>query len=451
VTWQDQLRKLDQELAAGQISADDYRRRRDELLAQAQRDQEQTQQEQPSTGSAEGQPQGQQGPFPPPFKWEASTPDTTQVMQPVRGEGPESSADATQVVRGEGGSAESTQRVDPTSGPTQRVDPSSGPTQRVDPSSGPTQVVNPAGQDPERTQVVRGPGTGPFPQQQYPQQQYSGQQGYPGGPQFPGQQQGYPGQPMSQQPGGWPRQQEDAAPPWASSDFALDGGSSWVKQGPEVFDDDDGGKAGKILGVVAAVVLLLVVAFGAYWLWGRGPSGGAQAASTAPAAPTTSKPKEPTDIADVAGTKEDHSDIRTFADIQAKIPYLTADEQQLYQSAGARQAQFLVSRLRDGATIIILTVQAGDRQSAQTTAQNLGQLQVTYGMQPVSGAPAGVIATQVTGNGQNPAKLRAHYAYQGVIVRVEAAGGASGPAMDALTKDFNEALGKQLKIAPANQ
>jgi hypothetical protein len=430
VTWQDQLRELDQELAAGQISADEYRRRRDELLAKAQHEQDQAQREPAPAESGEGQPQGQQGPFPPPFKWEASTPDTTQVMQPVQnqGQGQDPSADTTQVVRGE-------------------------PSQRVEPTSGPTQVVNPGGQqDPERTQVVRGPGTGPFPQQQFPPQQFPGQPGFPGGPQFPGQQQGYPGQPMPQQ-GGWPQQQqqEDVAPPWASSDFPpLDGGGNWVKQGPEVFDDGGGSKTGKIVGVAAAVVLLLGVAFGAYWVWGRGPSGGAQAASSAPAPTTTSKPKEPTDIADVGGTKDDHSDIRTFADIQAKIPYLTADEQQLYTVAGASKVQLLVTHLKDGSSVVILTAQASDKQAAQTAAQSLGQLQVTYGMQQVSGMPDGVVTTQVAGNGQPP-KLRAHYASQGVIIRVEVtATNASGPGLDTVTKDFKDVLNKQLQLSPAN-
>ncbi|GDY31155.1 SHOCT domain-containing protein [Gandjariella thermophila] len=439
MTWQDQLRQLDQELAAGKISADDYRRRRDELLAEAQREQDQAQ---PPAESGEGRPQGQQGPFPPPFKWEASTPETTQVMQPVQDQGEDGSADATQVVRDEGGPADTTQRVDP----------SAGPTQRVDPSSGPTQVVNPgAPQDPERTQVVRGPGTGPFPQQQFPQ--FPGQPGVQGGPQFSGQQQGYPGQQMPRQQGGWPqRGQEDVAPPWASSDFPpLDSGESWVKQGPEVFDDGGGRNVGKIVGVAAAVVLLLAVAFGAYWIWGRGSTGGAQAASSAPApATTTTKPKDPTDIADLGGSKEDYSAIKTFADIQSRVPYLTSDEQQLYQSAGAGKAQFAVSRLKDGATVIVLTVQAGDKQSAQTAAQSLGQLQTTYGMQPVPNAPTGVVATQIAASGQNPAKLRAHYASQGVIIRVEVAGGGNGPGMDTLTKDFEDALGKQLRLSPAN-
>ena len=99
MTWQDELQKLDNELASGRISADDYRRRRDEVLS----------------GSAGGGPaqNPQSGPFAPPFKWEAqppSTSDRTQVVN-VQGQPPQQNPqaqtqninpDATQVVAGGG-------------------------------------------------------------------------------------------------------------------------------------------------------------------------------------------------------------------------------------------------------------------------------------------------------------------------------------------------------------
>ncbi|WP_089948224.1 hypothetical protein [Lentzea xinjiangensis] len=114
MTWQDELQKLDNELASGRISADDYRRRRDEVLS----------------GSAGGGPaqSPQSGPFAPPFKWEAQPPNTsdrTQVVnvqgappqppqpQPQQPQNP--NADATQVVPGgqRGGDADRTQFVAP--------------------------------------------------------------------------------------------------------------------------------------------------------------------------------------------------------------------------------------------------------------------------------------------------------------------------------------------------
>lgn len=114
MTWQDELQKLDNELASGRISADDYRRRRDEVLS----------------GSAGGGPaqNPQSGPFAPPFKWEAQPPSTQQPgtsdrTQVVNVQGPQPNQqtqnpnpDATQVVPGGqrgGGDADRTQFVAP--------------------------------------------------------------------------------------------------------------------------------------------------------------------------------------------------------------------------------------------------------------------------------------------------------------------------------------------------
>ena len=109
--WEQRLRELDGEVAAGRITAEEFRRRRGELLA--------------------GAGQGAQGndPFPPPFRWATRPADATQVIGVT---GPPVSADATQVVRsGRGRAADETQVVD---------------TRRGVPSV-----------DPERTQLVRPP------------------------------------------------------------------------------------------------------------------------------------------------------------------------------------------------------------------------------------------------------------------------------------------------------
>lgn len=111
VTWQDELQKLDNELASGRISADDYRRRRDEVLSGSA-----------GGGPAAGQPQ-QGGPFAPAFKWEAKPPttptaDATQVVN-VQKQNPSPNPDATQVVSGgqRPADAERTQFVAPIAPP----------------------------------------------------------------------------------------------------------------------------------------------------------------------------------------------------------------------------------------------------------------------------------------------------------------------------------------------
>jgi hypothetical protein len=103
MSWQDDLRQLDSSLAEGRISAEDYRRRRDEVLSSASG----------SDAAPSGQPQ-QNNPFGQPFRWEAGPPaagtpnaDATQVV----GSGP--NPDATQVVNNQQGNkdAERTQIV----------------------------------------------------------------------------------------------------------------------------------------------------------------------------------------------------------------------------------------------------------------------------------------------------------------------------------------------------
>ncbi|RAS68018.1 hypothetical protein C8D87_10278 [Lentzea atacamensis] len=123
MTWQEELQKLDLELASGRISADDYRARRDEVLA----------------GSTSApSPQQQQGPFAPPFRWQAAPPQQQQPPNPdatqVVGTGNAASPDATQVVNTQQkGDAERTQFVRPVSGP----NPQQGGWQSAPPISAP--------------------------------------------------------------------------------------------------------------------------------------------------------------------------------------------------------------------------------------------------------------------------------------------------------------------------
>jgi len=76
MSWQDELAQLDSALASGQISADEYRTRRDRVIAQAS---------------------GQQAPEPPQPQQQAAEP--THVFRPVQPPGPEA-PDRTQIVSG---------------------------------------------------------------------------------------------------------------------------------------------------------------------------------------------------------------------------------------------------------------------------------------------------------------------------------------------------------------
>src|SRR3954471_4140736 len=71
VTWQEELSQLDGALASGQISADDYRRERERILAVATGGS--GQQKPPKPGPGAPVHRGQDA-FPPPFKWTTERP-----------------------------------------------------------------------------------------------------------------------------------------------------------------------------------------------------------------------------------------------------------------------------------------------------------------------------------------------------------------------------------------
>ncbi len=103
MSWQDEQRRLDEELSAGQLSAEDYERRRDELRSQHTTGDADAGGDQPETGQA----QQAATPFPPAFRWETKPDEgneTTQLFTPV-------DADETQVVTPQPNDTDRTQVV----------------------------------------------------------------------------------------------------------------------------------------------------------------------------------------------------------------------------------------------------------------------------------------------------------------------------------------------------
>ncbi|MBA8827589.1 hypothetical protein FHX42_004985 [Saccharopolyspora lacisalsi] len=251
MTWQDELQHLDAELAAGRISAEEYRQRRDAALGRAQS-------EQPGSPSAgfpqQGQPGGgypgqQPNPFPPAFNWgEAAQQGNQQPPAPDN---------STQVVQN----------------PVAGQQPPGQPAAPNDQSDS-TQVVN-------LNQVSP-------PQQGWPAQGWQAQQ-----PPQP-QQQGWPDQPAWGQNWGTAA---DGGTPWGDSDLPPEhGDTSWMRQGPEVFEGAGKSRKGLIIGLsVGGVVLLGLIAAGVfYFLPGSQPRAQPPAStSTQPPTPTSDPLPEP--------------------------------------------------------------------------------------------------------------------------------------------------------------
>ncbi|SHE65669.1 hypothetical protein [Streptoalloteichus hindustanus] len=394
MSWQDELQQLDNALAAGHISAEEYRQRRGQLQAAA------SQQAVPGQSPS---PAGNASPTPAtfsptPFRWDNS-PENTQVMDPVPAEGAAPTADATQVVSGDQ-----------------------------------TQVVR--GADADRTQVVRGgqplPTSPPY--------------GFPAAPaNQPGMTPGW-GMPPN------PANPNNTAP-WADSELPPDfGNPGWLKQGPEVFDDSKGdGKAGRIIAIVAVVVLLLGIGGGIWWFATSGSASDKQpeaSGSSQSASPTSSaKPRPAGPFVEQDGKPVLNRKMPIAEAVQAKAP--TEQEAKLLKENGVTEISgYVVNADADGDKL-----RAGLWAFTGTNGVDprrlLGLLDQYYAnakYEPLPSTNDKVVSRVLPANDKNlTTSYRAHYTTSNGVIRVE----AYGKDAEAAKKEFEALLAKQLEQHPA--
>ncbi|HEU5473189.1 MAG TPA: hypothetical protein VFV67_21300 [Actinophytocola sp.] len=389
MSWQEELRKLDEELAAGQISADDYRVRRDQVLSSA------------VSADPAGKP-GQPNPA-------SEATQITPRPQPTQAQPPadKDDADKTQIVPGD---SDRTQAVDS------------------------WHTARPA--DVDRTTAVPG----------VPPQAYAG-----GMPPRPAPPQGYlppPGYPQQQ---GW--QGEELAPPWAGADFpplAASGSPDWVRQGPEVFDTGDRSNTGRNLLIGLVVVLLIGLGVGAYFLFikdsGQPTAGPGTTTTTTQPTTTSTRPKDDLEVAELPGTREETAPVETFADA-AKANFLTTEEVAAYEEAGATKSRLTVARLPDQNHAYVFTSRAANPGAATTARDSLAQLQLNYGLQAMTGSPQGVLAAEVPKAADHPATIRAHYVHGSTTVRIQ----VYGDDIEQVREAFDQVLTEQLKALAAGE
>jgi hypothetical protein len=397
MSWQEELQQLDSELAQGRVTPEDYRQRRDQLLGLAQ--QAGTPIGPPSQPLPAQPEQAAPSPFGAPFRWQPSNPgaepaaESTTIMPPITDLPGGDHAERTQVVR--------------------------GGTAGVQPQQGPENA--------ERTQVVRNPQQPDFPPPNY-QGGFAMQQ------------------PQQPQHGGW-----NQPAPWDSDNempLPNPSAASWMRQGPEFFEERKSSR-GKIIGAVAVVVVLLAAGFGAYMIWGRGgpttPTGGG---SSTAAPTTTTKPSDPL-LADIAGTSliPEGRKVADFAAVQG-LNYLTPgakdSEVAAYEAGNPSTVRFAMSK-NNGDTIIVLVVKEGSADAAKQAKSQLLTLQTGYG-QKTESAPAGVSATGLdTTPGASPVLRRAHYVSGDYVVRIE----VNGTSVSSVEKDFTTTVTAQTaKLKP---
>lgn len=404
MSWQEELRRLDEELAAGQISADDYRLRRDSVLSAAVN-------ADPQAAPAQG---GQA--------------ESTQIIAPVNAPqsgptpaqpGGATAADQTQIVNSNFGDGERTQAVSqggPPQGWAQGAQAGDADRTQVVPGMPPQSVAGGYRQ--------QGQGSGGFPAQQTPQ--YHPPQG--GQQQMP-----------------WNVPSQDTSTPWGGSEFPAD--TNWVAQGPEPSFEAAPSKGGKkVIAIVLAVVVLAGLGVGGYFLF-SGNSGGdnppvAQSSSAAPK--PTEKPKDDLEVAKLPGNVLATNDFATFDDLKA-AKALTEGEFNALAEANPTKARQSVAKLPSGATAVVLTVLASDASAASNAVEGLTDQQVKFKLVKYTGTtPPGVEVMQLDKDGV--ALIRAHYVHKQTVVRVH----VDGPDMATVSKVFDEILAKQLAELPAS-
>lgn len=362
MTWQEELRKLDSALAEGELAANEYRKRRDEILAAASSAQPPSPVIGPPTG-----------PRP--------------VIAPPAPDG--DNAEVTQIVNVDAAEAEQTQIIDATT--------AAGAVDET------TKDVN---AEPERTQVVT---TEAPPAQQQPQNAPQ-----PGAPQQPVWAAQLPD--PNAATGSFPRPPQPMAGPAVTP---MDAQDLFTSNKPP----RDGGKKPLMIGLVALVVLALVG--GAVWFFafrddGADPGNTAGGGDTQQEQPTTTTtkaeeeqppPVEPVDISQIELPGEPVSTSGEM-DIQraGELNVIAPAEATLLAGAGADQLVY--NGTSDGDFHYLLySYQSKDAKAAAELTKGIVDVQKQLGFKPtkVDGVPASVDVSTVTN--AEAAGIRGVYTY----------------------------------------
>lgn len=415
MTWQEDLRELDEEFSSGNLSVAQYRERRERVLTSAA-----------AEPAQEQQPTGD---------------EPTKIIRPVAAphaqesaEQTEAPAEATQVFRpAEPAQAEpdDAERTEATEADVTQTQVESGEkTQVVAPVETPLQPPAPA-------PWQQGPPSGGFPVQGPPSGGFPAQ-GPPSG--------GFPVQ--SPPPWGTAEQTEQDAPLWGDElPPPVPPSDDWTSAGSEA--ERAPGRAGKIVGGVIGLLVLVGLVLGAWWLWFSGPTepGQPQAvpAPTAAEKPSTSQaPPPPADFGPLVIPDGEGGGPRSYSasELQQSKP-LPANDLLLLKKTDVTQARSVI--VRQGSTAI--TLWSFDVGEPRKLFKAMVSDQSRFGFSKVAGSAPDVPVVKSTQQnaGTKVQVYRAHYVNGSTVIRVEAFD------VDAKTakKVFDKVLSDQLDHTPA--
>lgn len=392
MSTKDELEKLDEALAAGQLSADEHQRRRDSLMSQSSERQDQ-----------------RPDPFPPAFQWESTSPtETTRSIAPIPSAEP---------------------------GGTQGADDRSEQTQVV--HSGVTE----AAADSDTTQVVAAQFQAPPPPGGDLPSQGQGWSGY---------QQPFPPPRAGEQGLQEFPPTDGTVPPWTGH-IAYPNTPGWgvsSYQGPENFEREPSAGKGRIFAIIGVVVLIAALVTGGVLFFSLNSTPTAEGPPSGPipptVGPTTSPPPEPFGPLVVPSGISPAQRIYTPTELDELKPLPTPDLIVLKQSGIAEARSVIVDD--QGTTTSLWAFTAGGDPVAMQEALDLDQQRFRYLLAPTPGPADLEIYTsqQETADGRVIAVFRTHYVSGDNVIRVETY------ADDAVTarERFDQVLAAQLDHDP---
>jgi hypothetical protein len=400
MTWQEELRQLDSALAGGELSANEYRKRRDEILAAASSAQAPS----PVLGPPAGGPAGDAEPPSSLNAAHSDNPDPAEVTQVVNVDGAaaasasaESEAEVTQIITDPAKIASPNPADNGSSGTekTQVVAPVTPPTEeRTSPALGqPAQwsTLPPTHQAPTNV--------GTFP-------------------------------PVPPQVGGPAVTPLDAQDLFTSNKPARTGPKPWV--------------------IAVAVVVVLAIAGGAVWFFGFRDSGGTNTAdqtSTNTPAPTSESLPEPVDIAKIElpgdpAANSGEMDITRASQLAVIAP----SEATLLSDAGAKQLTYS-GYAEQNYRYLLYAYKSDSAAAAKELTGKILDVQHELGFTDtkLDGVPKGLTVTTV--KNKDAAAVRGVYTYGDVTIQLSVLQVPLGDANE-LGAHFQQAITAVTDAAP---